>query len=389
MVNVTLNTKTRSCIASTTFLGYEGENKANKLIFKFDDLFVDGFAQINIKRETESGYVNLDQVDETYELEVKKSLVSKIGDVTFQLQISKSDGSIYKYDAFVMTVKDAIDTDAPMPEEYPTWMQQANIKLAEIDEAITTANETVEEIITAKENGEFKGEKGDNYVITDDDIKTISSNAVSEVEQYIQPQINEIKETSERAETIAKGRATGYVFNTIEDLNLWLQNAENTNKLVLGDNLYIRAVGVPDYWWDGFEKQVLETQKVDLSEYVKSVELNEYVKNTEYANVTKVGVVKVPSWGGVGATTDGSIFINKATDKQIISKSEPYIPVTTQKIDLAVKVGVTTNAIELTDEEKTNACNWLGTGKMITLTQSEYDALEVKDENTYYYIVEE
>ena len=72
-------------------------------------------------------------------------------------------------------------------------------------------------------------------------------------------------------EAIAKGRATGYVFDTVEDMNEWLAQGENVSKLVLGDNLYIRAVDVPDYWWDNksLTAQPLETQKVDLSEYAK------------------------------------------------------------------------------------------------------------------------
>lgn len=68
-------------------------------------------------------------------------------------------------------------------------------------------------------------------------------------------------------EAIAKGRATGYVFDTVADLDTWLANSENTQKLVLGDNFYIKALAEPDYWWDGTQKQMLETQKVDLSEY--------------------------------------------------------------------------------------------------------------------------
>lgn len=71
-------------------------------------------------------------------------------------------------------------------------------------------------------------------------------------------------------ESIAKGRATGYVFDTLSDLETWLEDSENTAKLVLGDNLYIRTTDVPDYWWDGAEKQILETQKVDLTEYAKT-----------------------------------------------------------------------------------------------------------------------
>ncbi|MBQ0099045.1 MAG: hypothetical protein KBS91_00660, partial [Firmicutes bacterium] len=76
----------------------------------------------------------------------------------------------------------------------------------------------------------------------------------------------------EEAKSIAKGRATGYVFDTKQDLDNALLDEEFVSKLVLGDNLYIRAIGTPDYWWDGTQAQQLETQKVDLSEYRKSSE---------------------------------------------------------------------------------------------------------------------
>ena len=133
MVEVILNAQTRSCIPSSNFLGYEGENGANKLVFNFSNGFVDGSAQLNIKRENDNGYVALVKVGETYELEVKSSLVSKIGEITFQLQVSKADGTIYKFDTFIMTVKDAIDTDVPLPEEYPSWQETIATALAEME----------------------------------------------------------------------------------------------------------------------------------------------------------------------------------------------------------------------------------------------------------------
>jgi hypothetical protein len=51
-----------------------------------------------------------------------------------------------------------------------------------------------------------------------------------------------------------------------------LAEKEFVDGLNMGDNLYIRDTGVPDYWWDSTSKQAypLETQKVDLSEYVKT-----------------------------------------------------------------------------------------------------------------------
>ena len=82
------------------------------------------------------------------------------------------------------------------------------------------------------------------------------------------------EEKMDEVEAVAKGRATGYVFDTLADLDAWLSDTANTEKLVLGDNLYIRATDVPDYWWDGSAKQLLETQKVDLTEYAKKSEVS-------------------------------------------------------------------------------------------------------------------
>ena len=72
-------------------------------------------------------------------------------------------------------------------------------------------------------------------------------------------------------EAIAKGRATGYVFDTETDMRIWI--AANASVLNIGDNLYIRATDVPDYWWDGTAAQPLETQRVDLTEYAKKSEV--------------------------------------------------------------------------------------------------------------------
>lgn len=101
--------------------------------------------------------------------------------------------------------------------------------------------------------------------ITEEDIEEITIR----VEENIQPILEEIENKAEQAEVIARGRATGYVFETIEDLDVWLQDTANVEKLVLGDNFYIVATDVPDYWWDGTQKRILETEKPDLTDYAK------------------------------------------------------------------------------------------------------------------------
>lgn len=62
------------------------------------------------------------------------------------------------------------------------------------------------------------------------------------------------------------GSAPGLVFETVADMEAYV--AEHHAELKVGQNLYIREVDVPDYWWDGTAAQELEV-KVDLSSYAK------------------------------------------------------------------------------------------------------------------------
>lgn len=159
MINVALQISTRKCIPDNQFLGYEGENKVNKLVFKFEDGFFDGSGLLNIQRGEQKGYVAVNKVGETYELPVKNSLLSQKGDVVFQFSITSIAGEVIKFDPFVMTVKDSIDTDAELPEEYPSWQQMIETQLARMDNIsieaskegkVTTVSITDKDDITTK-----------------------------------------------------------------------------------------------------------------------------------------------------------------------------------------------------------------------------------------------
>lgn len=78
--------------------------------------------------------------------------------------------------------------------------------------------------------------------------------------KYVDDEIAEVT-------AVASGKTASYVFDTVAALETWLAVAANTANLKTGDVFLIRAVNVPDYWWDGSAKQILETTKVDLSGY--------------------------------------------------------------------------------------------------------------------------
>lgn len=214
-------------------------------------------------------------------------------------------------------------------------------------------------------------EKPENYIYEDDQrnyiYKLIEAveDAIAEAEniaEELKPQIesateaaNKAGNTAEKAMSIAKGRATGYVFDTYDDMRYWLyadypgedgildtdlgqieQAEKNRAMLNLGDNLYIRDKGVPDYWWDGEKEQQLETQKVDLAEYVK---------NTDYATTAgdKAGVVRflnlsTGTYGFQAASQNypGAVLIAKANYSDIDKRTSKYKPIVPYNLDYAV-----------------------------------------------------
>ena len=150
-------------------------------------------------------------------------------------------------------------------------LQDKDVALAaDIKKVEDKAGNLEKELITANSS----------IVSLTNDLNKINSN-VEDLSSELEKSNIAIKENKEKIETaltIAKGRATGYIFDTVADLDIWLSKKENTDNLVAGDNFYIKAVDVPDYWWDGIEKQQLETQKVDLTEYYKKEEIDSQIE---------------------------------------------------------------------------------------------------------------
>lgn len=138
--------------------------------------------------------------------------------------------------------------------------------------------------IDAGEVPNIKGDKGNDGHTPVKGVDYFTESEITSVETNIldnlNPQIEGISgradsavEKAKQAEAIAKGKSTGYVFDTKEAMETWLSDNKNKEKLLLGDNLYIRAIDVPDFWWDGNNYQPLETQKVNLTDYLQKSDI--------------------------------------------------------------------------------------------------------------------
>lgn len=74
--------------------------------------------------------------------------------------------------------------------------------------------------------------------------------------------LNSLKASLEMISDVESGENIAKVFDTKAELDEWLALEGNAETLKTGQDIYIKDTGTPDYWWDGAELQVLETEKV-------------------------------------------------------------------------------------------------------------------------------
>ena len=132
--------------------------------------------------------------------------------------------------------------------------------------------------------------------------------------------------------------------------------------------------------------QLTDSDKTDIANIVLDimpdgdeveVDLSGYVKDTDYATTTgKAGVIALDRSKGVfRANLSPVLEIAGAEENDIIKKTNQYKPITPNRLDIAVKTGVTTNTIALTDEEKSAALNWLGVTEIVGDIETALDEL--------------
>lgn len=152
------------------------------------------------------------------------------------------------------------------PKEERTVLKQVELikgAMVEIENLAGGANENAENAVNQSNIANAKANQAltnsTSAIDTANESITKSNTAITES--------NNANTNANTAIGIAQGKTTSYVFNTKQELDTWLTIPDNVNKLRIGDNLFIVALDTPDYWWDGTSYKILETQKVDLTNY--------------------------------------------------------------------------------------------------------------------------
>lgn len=138
-------------------------------------------------------------------------------------------------------------------------------------------------------------------------------------------QINAVAITANEAKSIAEGRAKAVSYDTVSAMTTALKAASNTDFKV-GDNIFIKATDIPDYWiskvlttntgtYGFYEISVLETQKVDLSSYQTKTDnsLNTTSKTVAGA-INEVRSTASTNASNITKITNGTTVVAKATN---------------------------------------------------------------------------
>ncbi len=156
----------------------------------------------------------------------------------------------------------------------PAHAENINVAPKQLLENTLANRNVIKEIEKGEQEITFEDytEEGVSIPEAEEAISQVTSGKKDKLfRQYVKAALKGLLVLAQRALAISMGKNQARVFVTVTALDTWLAVPENVAKLNVGDNFYITATDVPDYWWDGKQKQKLETQKVDLSTYDREI----------------------------------------------------------------------------------------------------------------------
>lgn len=335
-INIKIYKSTRKVDLPKSVIGNDGENLQEKLIFEFDE-FVDGVARLELQRGTEKSYIMLEKVDETYEIPVR-SVITKTGKLNLQVVITEGSNideiPIFKSNIFYVIVNSSINAEIEQPDEYPQWMDIANAKINEIDEAITNAErldvdvskqEHTTTISITKQDGTTKSENVDDgigllYQWQGTRLGVKRENDISY--EYVDLQgpqgqagtirmliVNELPLTGETGVLYFVPKQEAETKDLYDEYT-WLNGAWE----LLGEKQI--DIDLTDYYTKQ-ETNTLLDEKASVSDIP---DLTDYVKNTDYATSSKAGIIKAVNGFNVGST--GNVGAGVSTYANYLSSSD-------------------------------------------------------------------
>ena len=153
MIKIKIEKQTRQVYLNNGYIGNDNENLQDTLEFSFKDEFVDGQARLELKFEDNTKtFITLEKENETYTIPITNIMTVK-GQVYAQLVVTEGTNieevPIFKSNVFYFYVNESINAETGAPEPYIEWIDKADAKLNEVEEALDTIDGKLDDIDTA------------------------------------------------------------------------------------------------------------------------------------------------------------------------------------------------------------------------------------------------
>lgn len=320
----------------TTHWGVQNEKNITKLLFNFPEeleeynkeiLFDFGMNQVVTDLILNNQYT----VDNN---------VSCHSNLDVAVRVTKQDGT-----KLFESLPESVEFDASLE---PTDDMPTAEEVSEWNTMITELNEKIVEVEDIKEDADYAKEQGD--------YAKQEAEKVDNVVGYVVETSEQAKEIAETAESIAKGANQSLSFGDYATMISVFSNL-TIDTYKVGQNVLIVTLNVPDLWVSAIEEismpylymsddnlvaELNATGKIQVGHYILSpletqkVELTNYIKNTDYATNTKHGVIKTGSTHGLGVTVNGDLYIAQANNSEIDAKTNTKKPIVPATLNYAV-----------------------------------------------------
>lgn len=362
---------TRMVNLSKSFLGNELENLQEKLIFKFSDTFVDGQARLEYEHDGEKNYIILEKEEESYTIPVK-NVLTKRGQITMQLVITEGtdeeETPVFKSNEFYLFCNKSINAIEEAPDGYELWIEQANVKLNQIDnlDIEATKEGNISTITITKKDGSqesvkiYDGESGKgtfNYNELDnkpsvnniiiEGSKTLDELGIQPTGDYIETQefTSELNKLGVKIEEVENKipDVSNFITNTVDNLVNYYQKDETYNKEDINERVskipkmhFEKVDRLPDigdeetiylvpsqnpseqneceeYIYIDGKYELLGTTKIDLSPIEHDIEnLTDLIKENQ-DNIVKLQKADIDRFTTSKPSGEGIITINAVT----------------------------------------------------------------------------
>lgn len=346
-IQINVNSETNQVLRNNETLGISTENLQGKIIFK-PEPFVDGACRMHIENK---GSVLMDKEEDCYTLDIKSSLLITPGiDICFKItEAENEDGiPIFCTQKMYFKVLDTIESSSEIPEDYPSWEQILDSKIAELNELEQSIEAGEEErnrkVDEAVENIEDMTEAyNQNAVEKTNEFNTNATNKTTAFDNHVSSKEDEFDNDTDTIVSTKKVELDDYETAKENELDTHANSLKND----LDDYESAKETELNNY---------TSTKKTELDTYTntKKTELDTHEENLESALDSEAS--DLISAFNTNATEKTNNFNTNATNKTT-DFNDNATQKTTDFNDNATEktTEYDTNATEKVDEYNANA----------------------------------